>query len=62
MPLSFWEAPTHASIINFSNFLLQLKNQTSGSKTVFGFSVIFILKKGFKVKEFMLFVEQKYQV
>ena len=31
-------------IIEFSGFLLQLKNQRSGSKTVCGFSIIFILK------------------
>ena len=30
----FWGAPTHADIIEFYNFLLQLKIQTSGSKTV----------------------------
>ena len=41
---SFWEALTHADIIEFSNFLLQLKNQRPGSKTVCGFSIIFILK------------------
>ena len=41
---SFWGAPTHADIIEFSNFLLQLKNQRSGSKTVCGFSIILILK------------------
>ena len=44
-PGQFWAAPTHADIIEFSNFLLQLKNQKSGSKTVCGFSVIFILKE-----------------
>ena len=37
-------APTHADNIEFSNFLLQLKNQRSGSKTVRGFSIILILK------------------
>ena len=42
--VSFWGAPTHADIIEFSNFLLQLKNQKSGSKTVCGFSIILILK------------------
>ena len=31
---SFWRAPTHAGMIKFSNFLLQLKNQRSGSETV----------------------------
>ena len=40
----FWGAPTHADIIEFSNFLLQLKNERSGSKSVCGFSVILILK------------------
>ena len=30
----FWGAPTQADFIGFSNFLLQLKNQMSGSKTV----------------------------
>ena len=42
--VSFWGAPTHADIIEFENFLLQLKNQKSRSKTVFGFSIILILK------------------
>ena len=41
----FWGAPTHADIIEFSNFLLQLKNERSGSKSVCGFSVILILKE-----------------
>ena len=40
----FWGAPTHTDIIEFSNFLLQLKNERSGSKSVCGFSVILILK------------------
>ena len=40
----FWGAPTHADIIEFSNFLLQLINQTSRSKSVCGFSVVLILK------------------
>ena len=31
-------------ITEFSKFLLQLKSQRSGSKTVSGFSIIFILK------------------
>ena len=41
---TFWVAPPHAGIIEFSKFLLQLKNQRAGSKTVSGFSVILILK------------------
>ena len=41
---SFLGAPTHADITEFSKFLLQLKNQISGSKTVCDFSIIFILK------------------
>ena len=40
----FWGALTHANITEFSNFLLQLKNQRSGSKTVCSFSIILILK------------------
>ena len=44
-PGQFLGTPTHVDIIEFSNFLLQLKNQRSGSKTlVCGFSVILILK------------------
>ena len=31
-------------IIGFSNFLLQLKNERSGSKTLCGFYIILILK------------------
>ena len=34
---------SHADI-EFSNFLLQLKNQRFGSKTMCGFSIILILK------------------
>ena len=34
---SVWGALTHANIINFSKVLLQLKNQSPGSKTVCGF-------------------------
>ena len=40
----FWGAPTHAVITEFQNFLLKLKNQRSGSKTVCGFSIFLILK------------------
>ena len=42
-PDQFWGAPTHVDVIEFSNFLLQLKSQTSGSKAVCGFSIIAIL-------------------
>ena len=35
---------THTDIIEFSDFLLQLKNQRSGSKTLWAFSIILILK------------------
>ena len=37
-------APTHEDIIEFKNFLLQLKHQKIGGKTMCGFSVILILK------------------
>ena len=40
----FLGAPTHADIIEFENFLLQLKTQTFGSKTVCGSPIILILK------------------
>ena len=33
-PSQFWRAPTQADTIEFSNFLLQLKSQRSGNKTV----------------------------
>ena len=36
-------APTHADITEYSNCLLQLKNQRSWSNTVCGFSIIFNL-------------------
>ena len=49
----FGGAATHADTIAFENFLLQFKDQRSGSKTVCGFSIILILT------EFMHFVEQK---
>ena len=35
---------SHAGINEFPNFLLQLKNQRSGIKTMCGFSFTFILK------------------
>ena len=44
LQVSFWGAWTDADIIEFSNFLLQLKNQKSGSKTMYGFSIILIWK------------------
>ena len=40
LQVSFWGASTHADIIKFSNFLLQLRNQRSGSKTVCGFFLL----------------------
>ena len=36
---------THADVIEFSNFLCQLKNQRSGSKTVYGFSVMIFVEQ-----------------
>ena len=66
--VSFWGAPTHVAVTEFQNFLLQLKNQRSRSKTVCGFSFILILKGivlnelRFKVKESMHFAEQKYKL
>ena len=40
----FLKAPAQADITEFSNFMFQLKNQRSGSKTVSGFSITLILK------------------
>ena len=37
LQVSFWGAAAHAGITEFSSFLLQLKNQRSGSKTVWLF-------------------------
>ena len=39
--VSFEGALTHADIIEFSNFLYQLKNHRSGSKAVSGFSTYY---------------------
>ena len=49
-------APTHADIIDFSNFLLQLKNRRSRNKTLRGFLIILIWKELclFKFKEYNL--------
>ena len=44
-PGHFWRALTHADITEFSNALLQLKNQRSGNKAVCGFSIFFVLKE-----------------
>ena len=41
---SFWGTPTQVNITEFSNFLLRLKNQGYGSKSMCGFFIIFILK------------------
>ena len=43
-PDQFWPASTYAEIIEFQNFLLQLKKQNSGSKIVAGLFIISILK------------------
>ena len=43
-PGQFCRAPAHAYIVELSNFLLQLKNQSSVSKIVCGVSIIFISK------------------
>ena len=61
LQVSFWEAPTHTDI-EFSNFLLQLNNQRSGSKLCVAFLLFVFLKElwHLKVKESMLFVERKY--
>ena len=69
--LSFWGVPTRVVIIKFLNFLLQLENQRSGSKTVRGFSFIFNIERNYDVlkpkspcilvKESMLFIEPKYK-
>ena len=51
-------------ITEFSNFLLQLKNQKSGSKAVCGISIIFILKgiMIFDSRRVHAFVEQNYNL
>ena len=45
----FAGAPTHADMIKFSNFFLQLINQRSGSKIVCVFSIIFNFEKNYDV-------------
>ena len=54
-PVQFWEAPTHTDIIEFENFLLQLKNQRFWSKTLCDFSIILI-------KESMQLAKQEYKL
>ena len=44
-PGQFLRAPSHADTIEFENFLLQIKNQRSGNKSVCGFSIILVLKE-----------------
>ena len=59
--VSSWGAPTLADTIEFQNFLVQLNNERSGSKTMCGFSIILILKgimTFYKVKESMHFAEK----
>ena len=43
-PNQFLGAPTQTDITEFSKFLLQLRHQRSGIKTMCSFSLIFILK------------------
>ena len=43
--LGFGGTPANRDTIEFQKFLLQLKNQRSGSKTVPGFFIILILKR-----------------
>ena len=38
-PVTFWGAPTHGDITEFSKFLLQLKNQRSGGKLCVAFAL-----------------------
>ena len=45
LPGQFWGDPTRTDTIVFQIFLLQLKNSTSGSKTLCGFSIILIFKR-----------------
>ena len=50
LQVSFGGASTHADIIEFWNFLLQLKNQRCGSKTLSGFShFIFTFERNYDV-------------
>ena len=48
-PCQFWGAPTHEDIIEFQNFLLKLKNQRSGNKTVCGFFCYFRFERNYDV-------------
>ena len=59
----FGELQLTQTSLNFENFLLELKNQRSGSKTV-SLMLFFFWKElwRFTVKEFMLFIEQKYKL
>ena len=52
--VSFWGAPTHADIIEFSNFLLQLKNKRLGAKLCVAFLLFSFWKElwGFEVNPF----------
>ena len=44
LQVSCWGAPAHADIIEFSNFMLQSKNQRSASKKVWLLSCFFFSK------------------
>ena len=43
-PGKFLGSSTHINTIEFSNIFLQVKNQSFGSKTVCGFSIILFMK------------------
>ena len=45
----FWGASAHKDIAEFQNFLSQLKNQRSRSKTVCGFFYHFYLERSYRV-------------
>ena len=59
-PGQFWRALSHADVIEFSNFLLHLKNQRSGGKLCVALLLLLFWKEfwRFKVKESMLLFEK----
>ena len=54
LQVSPWGVLTHADIIEFLNFLFQLKNQSSGSKTVSGFLSLWFWKELWRFKAMLL--------
>ena len=60
--VNLWRTQTHGDIIEFQNFLLQLKNQNSVDRFVFNFSIFSFERNENVVKDSMHFIRQEYKI